>query len=329
MEALQEHNPPLVNILNSQRLDSIDQFRGFAIMLMVLVNYLAGVERIPAWLKHAPDVGLTVADLVAPLFIFAIGLTYGRSWRQRSARNGKLKAAQHFFTRFMALMGIGTILSAGEIWLEIDGTTVNWGVLQTIGTAGMVTLFVISLPAGWRATVGLGLLAGYQHLLDSFWLTNILHSPHGGLPGSLSWAGMMILATALGDIFHDPSKRKAFLTMTLLGLALGLLTAGQFPVSKNRVSFSYVLISLGISGLIFAAFHQSKVHIPVLAAWGKNPLLLYILHLFVLGIMALPGIPAWYADAPWWLVILQAGGLVGILSVIGLWLDRLRIIISL
>jgi hypothetical protein len=90
-----------------------------------------------------------------------------------------------------------------------------------------------------------------------------------------------------------------------------------------------VLISLGISGLIFAAVHQSKIRIPVLTAWGKNPLVLYILHLFVLGIMVLPGDPAWYADAPWWLVILQACGLVGILSAIGLWLDRRRIIISL
>ncbi len=42
------------------RLRSIDAFRGFAIVTMVLANYLAGVEWIPAWLKHAPDVGLTV-----------------------------------------------------------------------------------------------------------------------------------------------------------------------------------------------------------------------------------------------------------------------------
>jgi len=29
------------------RLDSIDQFRGFAIILMVAANYLAGVKNIP------------------------------------------------------------------------------------------------------------------------------------------------------------------------------------------------------------------------------------------------------------------------------------------
>jgi predicted acyltransferase len=229
MEDLQEHNPPLVNIPNSQRLDSIDQFRGFAIMLMVLVNYLAGVKRVPAWLKHAPDVGLTITDLVAPLFIFAIGLTYGRSWRQRSAWDGKLKAAQHFFTRFMALVGIGAILSTGEIWLEIDGTTVNWGVLQAIGTAGIVTLFVIGLPAGWRAPIGLGLLAGYQYLLDSFWLINVLQSPHGGLPGSLGWTGLMISGYGIGGCVPRPCQTGGLFDHDSA-------RAGIRPVNRHTVS---------------------------------------------------------------------------------------------
>ena len=49
------------------RLDSIDQFRGFAILLMVLANYLSRIQSVPAWLKNAPLVaGLTVVDLIAP-----------------------------------------------------------------------------------------------------------------------------------------------------------------------------------------------------------------------------------------------------------------------
>ena len=61
------------------RFDAVDQFRGLAIVLMVLANYLAGVDIVPAWLRHAPDIGLTVIDLIAPFFIFAIGITYGIS----------------------------------------------------------------------------------------------------------------------------------------------------------------------------------------------------------------------------------------------------------
>ena len=46
------------------RLESIDQFRGLAIFLMALADYLNNVEITPAWLKHAPDVGYTVIDLI-------------------------------------------------------------------------------------------------------------------------------------------------------------------------------------------------------------------------------------------------------------------------
>ena len=67
-------------------MDSIDYFRGLSVILMVLVDYVGGIASVPGWLKHAPDIGLTVADLVAPAFIFAIGLTYGMSFGRRAAR---------------------------------------------------------------------------------------------------------------------------------------------------------------------------------------------------------------------------------------------------
>ena len=194
----------------SSRVHSIDHFRGLSILLMVLANYLAGIKTMPIWLKHAPDIGLTIIDLIAPLFIFAIGLTYGLSWKRRKVDHGKWKTRQHFFTRFMAMVGIGAMITAGDIWLQVDGTTVNWGVLQAIGVAGFLTLIVIGLPSVWRAVIGLCLLAVYQYMLNAFWLPDVLQSPHGGLPGSISWGGMMILATVLADFFHDPSKSKYF-----------------------------------------------------------------------------------------------------------------------
>lgn len=43
----------------SSRNEAIDQFRGFAILLMVLADYLAGTAMMPAWLKHADDIGYT------------------------------------------------------------------------------------------------------------------------------------------------------------------------------------------------------------------------------------------------------------------------------
>ncbi|MBN1873553.1 MAG: DUF1624 domain-containing protein [Anaerolineae bacterium] len=305
------------------RLAAIDQFRGFAILLMVLANYLAGITCVPAWLKHAPDIGFTVVDSIAPLFIFAIGLTYGLSVRRRVARAGWGKTVAHVTRRYLAFVGIGALLSAGESLVGVSDSPVNWGVLQAIGVAGLLTLWVVRLPIVIRAGIGLVLLAGYQVLLDHGWLAVVMAAPHGGLLGSLSWTAMLILATVVADVFHTyPQQRWRYLGTIFLLLALGSMVSLWVPISKNRVSASYVLVSLGMSGLLFAGFayltEYDNLGLPLLVAWGQNPLLLYCAHYILLGLFVLPGIyfPAWYAAASPGTVLVQilllAGGLSGI-----------------
>jgi predicted acyltransferase len=290
--------------MNASNFDSpkrdfaIDQFRGFAIVSMVLANYLAGINWVPSMLKHAPDVGLTAIDIIAPMFIFAIGLTYGSSFKRRLVREGPTATYQHFFTRFAALVGLGAIFSAGEIWIGENTSGVNWGVLQAIGAAGLITLPLLQLQTKWRVASGLVLLCGYQVLLDHFWLPKILNSPHGGLGGSLGWAAMLILATALADLYNNQERgRKSFFVASLLTLAIGTALTVWVPISKNRVSASYVLVSLGVSSILFIIFHwiidQWHLKLTLLSMWGQNSLLLYVLHLLLLGFMVLcQAIPA-------------------------------------
>lgn len=308
------------------RLDSIDEFRGFAILLMVLADYLAGPAIVPGWLKHAHDIGLTEADIVAPMFILAIGLTFGLSWRSRKARDGTKKTIQHFMVRYLALIGIGALLT---VLGNLSGVAVdqsNWGLLQAIGTAGLITLVLVDLPAPVRWLAGIAVLASYQILLDRFWLADVLQATHGGLRGALSWGAMMVLATALGDLFHDESRRKWFPDVCMGVLLVGLALALVIPVSKNRASASYVFITLGASALLFWLFdvldRRFSRTIPILKVWGRNPLLLYVLHGLLLGIFAVPNVPGWYLQAPAWLVVVQAILMVGTLSAIGWLLDR-------
>jgi heparan-alpha-glucosaminide N-acetyltransferase len=44
----------MYNSLTTQRVLSIDAFRGIPILVMIFVNELAGVQGIPAWMKHMP-----------------------------------------------------------------------------------------------------------------------------------------------------------------------------------------------------------------------------------------------------------------------------------
>ncbi len=319
------------------RLEAIDQFRGFAILLMAPADYLAGIDAVPAWLKHAPDIGYTVIDLIAPLFVFAIGLTFGLSFRRRAARDGYWRTYEHFIARNLALIGLGFLLTLGGDLTGVYASAVNWGLLQALGAAGLITLVVIRLPLLWRAATGLGLLALYQILLDRAWLAYVVAAPHNGPWGALSWGAMLILATVLADLyFGDPTvvrdaerARGVYPWVSLATLGVGLALLLIVSISKHRASTSFVLVSLGLSALIFYGFHllnaRTELRLPVLSAWGKNALLLYLLHGVVIGLFALPPYPAWYVEAPWPLIIAQAAALLAILTAIGLYLDRRKL----
>jgi len=317
-----------------QRLESIDEFRGFSILLMVLANYLAGPHVVPAWLKHAPDIGFTVIDIIAPMFIAAIGLTFGASFRARLARDGRRRTIEHFLFRNLALIGIGALLTVLENVWGLTAAGSDWGVLQAIGFAGLIALLFIAVPARLRWLAGLLLLVAYQLQLNSFWLVSVLSSTHGGLEGALSWGAMLVMATALGDLFHDVSKGRRWFPAASAGvLVLGLLLAFIVPVSKNRVSASYVLIALGASDLIFWCFHVFDERfgrsIPILREWGRNSLLLYVMYGVLLGIFVAPRIPGWYELAPVWLVALEALFIIGTLSWVGWVLDRRHFYVTL
>jgi hypothetical protein len=130
---------------SAARLASIDCFRGFAVLVMVLATFLFGTEVLPAWLRHGPDGSVTVVDLGAPLFIVAIGLTFGVSLQRRWARDGPLRAIWHFLRRALILFAIG--LAMALIWtrLGLNESGIYWGVLQTIAVAIVLALPLLRL----------------------------------------------------------------------------------------------------------------------------------------------------------------------------------------
>jgi predicted acyltransferase len=145
---------------------------------------------------------------------------------------------------------------------------------------------------------------------------------------------MLILATALGDVYLDERVNRRAFPLLSVGLVLaGLALALMIPLSKDRASASYVILSLGLSGLVFYLFHWMHEHwklkLPILTDWGRNPLLLYLLHYVLLAIFALPASPFWYIEAPGWLVVLQISALIGILSWVGHTLNQRRLYVVL
>ncbi len=314
------------------RLPAIDRFRGLAIMMMIVANFLEYVRWIPAWLKHAPDVGLTVVDLVMPLFVFAMGLTLGASVRRRLARDGAPRTGEHVVTRSMALVGIGTLFTLGEIGYGFNPHGSVWGVLQALGASLLIVYPFLFLPTWGRLAASLAVMGVYQWALDAFWLDRVLTSQVAGLPGALSWAALLMLCTVFGDLALG-RRWRAYLGLAALSLASGLALAPLFPISKHRMSCTFDLTVCGIAALTFAAFEalssrESRLW-GVLEVWGRNPLALYVLHLLLLAFFLLPSAPWWHSDAAPWLLLIELAGFWGVLYAAAWSLDRKGVIISL
>ena len=307
---------------------------------MVIVNYLSGIHTVPTWLKHAPGTGLTFVDVIAPAFLFAIGLTYRLSLERRLARDGRSIAFGHFLRRWFTLIGIGAVLSAGaavtgEGIVGATGHMSDWGVLQAIGVAGLLTLPLVRRPVWIRLVAACVLLAFYQFGHDLFLADHVAGSSHGGLWGSIAWTAVLILSTCVAGLSHRPSRRRpdAIVVAPVGLIAAGLLLSLVVPISKSHVSASYVLVTVGISGLIYEFFRLAgdvaMVPMPPLVWWGRNPLLLYVFHQILLGLVVLPGVNWWYADASPLLIVTQAVFILGALTVVSWWLYRKRVVVSL
>ena len=305
---------------------------------MVVANYLSGISIVPGWFKHAPGVGLTFVDVIAPAFLFAIGLTYSASFRRRLTRDGRRAAIEHFLRRWFALIGIGAVLSAGEGLTGATGHISDWGVLQAIGVAGLLTLPLVRRSVWIRLATACVLLALYQLGHDLFLADHVAASSHGGLWGSIAWTAALILSTCVADLSHRPGSRRPDAGVAVVRAAVGLIAAGLLlspivPISKHTVSAGYVLVTVGISGLIYQLFRLSadvaKVPMPPLVWWGRNPLLLYVLHQILLGLVVLPGVDWWYADASPPLIVVQVVFILGALTAVSWWLYRKRVVVSL
>ena len=56
----------------ADRIASLDQFRGYTVVGMLLVNFLGGYKAVPALLKHH-NTYCSYADTIMPQFLFAVG----------------------------------------------------------------------------------------------------------------------------------------------------------------------------------------------------------------------------------------------------------------
>jgi predicted acyltransferase len=309
-----------------KRILSWDRYRGLAILLMVVVNDLATASGIPAFMKHAPGIGYTLADVVAPMFIFAMGLTFLASFQKRSALN-KADAYLIMIKRNLAFIGLGAIFGGVGVYF-VQGA--DWGVLQALGVAGLMALVVIRLKTVWRAFFAFACLAIYQCLITFWFSEQVLAHLHGGILGAISWGALLILATVLIELY---AQKKQYMVFAVLLLALGGLALSPIaPISKNLVSASYICVSLALCGTIFWLvdalerwFHLEERR-DFLCDWGENPLVLYLAHYALIGLFHIPN---YWFDLPVWVSLTRTAVMLILLNKIASVLHRKNVHVSL
>ena len=110
------------------RIVSLDQFRGYTVAGMLLVNFLGGFAAVPAILKHH-NTYCSYADTIMPQFFFAVGFAYRLTFLRRLETLGRGPASAAVLRRNLGLILLGFVL------YHLDGEVKSWDELPDAGRA--------------------------------------------------------------------------------------------------------------------------------------------------------------------------------------------------
>ncbi len=220
-----------------ERKCSLDQFRGYSVAAMFVVNFLGGLAVTHQVLKHN-NTHFSYADSIMPSFLFACGVSYRLSFLKRSQKDTSSSPKSAIIRRSLGLILLSLMLTAFNSrfgsWNEMNPARVGkfvaellkanmWEVLAIIGAVQILLLPWIALRTRYRllAILAAGLLHiglswwfnydfvyGHPNGLDSFLGTSGKRAWDGGIFGLLSWSEIMLSGTIAYDLFLKISNAK-------------------------------------------------------------------------------------------------------------------------
>jgi len=291
----------------SDRLLSLDVFRGITIMGMILVNNPGTWSAIYPQLEHAKWHGCTFTDLIFPFFLFIVGVAISYSLSKRKTQGGDMKSLYlNVFRRGIILFGLGLILAGFPFGLlfghQFSFSTIRIpGVLQRIAVVYMIAsiLFlttntkfqywftgtILVLYAALMSFIpvpGVG-YANYEPAINlSAWIDRLVLGNHlwsgtkfwdpEGVLSTLPAIGSAMLGIFTGNLLRsekDPATKTVWLYVggSVLMVA-GWIWSFWFPMNKNIWTSSYVLWTAGLA-LNFLAFCYWFIDVKKVTWWIK------------------------------------------------------------
>lgn len=218
------------------RLAALDQFRGYTMVGMLLVNFLGSYEVCPRILKHSHDY-CSYADTIMPQFLFAAGFAMQLSLGRRLQQGGQMPWARAI-RRILSLAAIAIVwysicdLSAIVQKFRTEDTTVVLGTLfkrnlfQTLLHIAITSLWILPvIGASSRVRMGYAAFSGMLHVVLSGWFNFqwVNSNPmgiDGGPLGFLTWSIPAICGTLACDLVR---LKGASAARSLIGPGIGLM----------------------------------------------------------------------------------------------------------
>jgi predicted acyltransferase len=249
------------------RLVSLDQFRGYTVLGMFLVNFVGGMAAVPAILKHHHTY-LSYADTIMPQFFVAVGFAYRLTWLRRRETDGLRFAALRTIRRNLGLILLGLVIyhldGKAESWAKLVELG-PWGVLtqgfqrnpfQTLTHIGVTALWVlpvIGASAGWRVAFMIASAGLHVWLSHAGYYDWVMNRPgiDGGPLGFLTWTVPMLVGSLACDlVLRNMDGGRGAGKLFAWGIALALLGYGLACLNRvtppNALPESWAIADLSV-----------------------------------------------------------------------------------
>lgn len=283
--------PSPTHTQSNSRIESLDLFRGVFLFILIAADYLSFYTFVPDWFKHSKLFGtISIIDLGAPLFIFAVGISLGLVFLRCATGEEIAAASSRYVRRGLVLIAFGVIGSV----IQHKGIVRDWEIFQTIGLAGIVALPFITLPPRTRIAAAVLLMLTFQAIGRyeyGDWLRHADVGGLGGILGGLAWAGLILVgSTVSAPLRSDPKKTRAVLvTMGLAALVVSALIMPFQPFDKRLATLSYLALTTGLAAFALlaciAVTRKTRVRLLPFTILGSNALVTFIVH--GIGLLAL------------------------------------------
>ena len=246
----------------SERLISLDIFRGFTLACMILVNNPGSWSYIYPPLEHAEWFGLTPTDLVFPFFLFIVGVAIKLSLDNYLLRGASRKELMgRIFRRTLLLFALGLLLN---VFGKFDLATFRIpGVLQRIAVCYFAASFIYlgavrriedRVEVSWKspALIGIALLVAYYLLMTFVPVPGYGAGQISSPPGNLAaYIDRLVFGAHLWQ--HSKTWDPEGILSTLPALATtlsGVLTGWWLKTNQSKVKIFYGLMGAGAAAAV-------------------------------------------------------------------------------